>query len=67
MNDREIESLLNDAGYQYDLGAGLYVISDAIEPEYYDAEEVSGMLEIPLDDLFRWESEQRHVDETSGG
>jgi hypothetical protein len=67
MNDREIESLLHDAGYLFDLGAGLYVFSDAPDAEYYDAEEVSGMLEIPLDDLTRWESEQRHADETSAG
>ncbi len=65
MNDREIESLLTDAGYQYDLGAGLYALVDGPEAEYYDAEEISGLLEIPLDDLVRWEAEQRHADETS--
>ncbi|MGA3065719.1 MAG: hypothetical protein ABSF29_02610 [Tepidisphaeraceae bacterium] len=65
MNDTEIEGLLRDAGYQYDLAAGLYALVDGPEQEYYDAEEVSDTLEIPLDDLFRWESEQRHADETS--
>lgn len=67
MNDAEIEGLLSDAGYQFDLGAGLYALVDGPEAEYYDAEEVSNMLEIPLEDLFRWESEQRHADETSAG
>jgi len=65
MNDLEIEGLLRDAGYQYDLAAGLYALLDGPEAEYYDAEEVSDTLEIPLDDLCRWEAEQRHADETS--
>jgi hypothetical protein len=65
MNDLEIEGLLRDAGYQYDLAAGLYALLDGPEAEYYDAEEVSDTLEIPLDDLSRWEAEQRHADETS--
>jgi hypothetical protein len=56
---------LTDAGYQYDLGAGLYAMIDAQDAEYYEADEIAEMLDIPLDDLMRWESEQRHADETS--
>jgi hypothetical protein len=67
MNDLEIESLLQSAGYEYDLGAGGYVYADAEEPDFFGTEEIADSLEIPVDDLIRWEAEQRHADEIAGG
>jgi hypothetical protein len=67
MNDLEIESLLQSAGYEFDLGAGGYVMADTDEPDFFGTEEIADSLEIPLDDLIRWEAEQRHADEIAGG
>ena len=66
MNDLEIENLLSIAGYQYDLGAGGYVQEDAEESDYFGSEEIADSLEIPLDDLLRWEAQLRHADEIAG-
>jgi hypothetical protein len=66
MNDVEIESLLQGAGYQYDLGAGGYAFGDTDEADFFGTEEIADSLEIPLDDLIRWEAEQRHADEIAG-
>jgi hypothetical protein len=64
MNDVEIESLLEDAGYQFDPVAGQY-LSISSEDEAYNSEDVADTLEIPLEDLMRWEEEQRQADETA--
>lgn len=63
MNDVELESLLDDAGYRYDTIAGVFLTDTSQEVESYNAEEVADQLEIPLDDMIRWQQEQRHADE----
>lgn len=63
MNDVELESLLNDAGYRYDTIAGAFVTETPQDVETYSAEDVADQLEIPLDDMIRWQQEQRHADE----
>ncbi len=60
MNDVEIESLLTEAGYRYDPLSGRYDVLDAADgEENFPTEDVADQLEIPLDDLLRWEQEQR--------
>jgi hypothetical protein len=63
MNDVEIASLLDDAGYRYDPLAGLFFVAASRDDETYNAEDVADQLEIPLDDLIRWQQEQGHADE----
>lgn len=63
MNDVELESLLDDAGYRYDIIAGVFLTEAPQEVETYSAEDVADQLEIPLDDMIRWQQEQRHADE----
>jgi hypothetical protein len=67
MNDLEIESLLEESGFYFDLVSGLYVGPNGEEADLFDTEDVAGELEIPFDDLSRWEILQRHADETLGG
>lgn len=62
MNDPEIESLLAEAGYTYDLAIGRYVPTDDAESEGYNTEDMAGIMEIPVDDLLRWEEEQQSAD-----
>ena len=60
MNDVELESLLSEAGYQFDPVTGQYVdTSDEAGETVYDSEQVADQLEIPLEDLQRWEEEQQ--------
>lgn len=61
MLDVEIQSLLEEAGYDYDPIAGCYV-SIAGEPEEHTSEFIADQLQIPLEDLYRWELEQRRMD-----
>ncbi|MGD1278772.1 MAG: hypothetical protein ABR964_16285 [Tepidisphaeraceae bacterium] len=63
MNDLEIESLLQDAGYRFDLAAGLYIVSDGDEGDFFDTQDIADELEIPVDDLIRWEAQQRYADD----
>ncbi len=56
MNDVELESLLEEAGYRYDPVSERYVVTD--DETEYTTEEVADQLEIPLEDLVRWEAEQ---------
>ncbi len=59
MQDVELESLLEEAGYQFDVATGRYRTSDAAEQDVdYATEDVADQLEIPIDDLVRWEQEQ---------
>ena len=60
MIDQEIASLLEDAGYQFDPGTGLYrAITGAAEGEGdHSSEFIADELGIPLEDLVRWEGEQ---------
>jgi len=60
MNDIEIESLLEEAGYRYAPATGRYAFIDtaAEDAEDYATEDVADQLEIPVEDLLRWEQEQ---------
>lgn len=62
MNDVEIESLLNEAGYEYDVASRGYSPLGADEDtEVIASLDVSDELQIPLDDLLRWEEEQQRI------
>lgn len=65
MNDVEIESLLEDAGYGYDLATGQFVTASEDEAEIRSPQDVAEELEIPVDDLIRWVQEQNHTDEAT--
>jgi hypothetical protein len=59
MQDVEIESLLNEAGYRFSPATGRYEAIDAGEDELdYPTEDVADQLQIPVDDLIRWEETQ---------
>jgi hypothetical protein len=59
MQDVELESLLQEAGYQFDPISGRYMTADAAEQDVdYASEDVADQLEIPIEDLLRWEGEQ---------
>ena len=58
MNDVELESLISEAGYQFDPATGQY-IDTSDEETVYDSEQVADQLEIPLEDLQRWEEQQQ--------
>ena len=63
MNDIEIESLLTEAGYRFDPVSGRYLeLEPADDAEDYVTEEIAGQLQIPVDDLLRWEEEQSASD-----
>jgi hypothetical protein len=66
MNDLEIDSLLEDAGIQYELAAGQYIALDPQDLTDYGTQDIAEELEIPLDDLMRWEQQRRYEDETTG-
>jgi 3-polyprenyl-4-hydroxybenzoate decarboxylase len=61
MNDVELQSLLEEAGYRYMPATGRYVVADAAQEdaEDYATEDVADQLEIPVEDLLRWEQEQQ--------
>lgn len=66
MQDVEIESLLVEAGYTYNPLSGRYEIVNAnADDEVFDqsSEDVADILEIPHEDLQRWEAEQTEADE----
>jgi len=68
MNDQELASLLEEAGYQYNVGSGRYdVIAGATagEEEGHSSEFIADELGIPHEDLQRWEEEQ--IVATGGG
>lgn len=63
MQDVELESLLQEAGYVFVPTTGRYQTLDAGEGDVdYATEDIADQLEIPIDDLVRWEQEQ-----TGGG
>jgi hypothetical protein len=65
MEDVELESLIQEAGYQFDPGIGRYVVAGAGEGDVdYATEDIADQLEIPIDDLVRWE--QAMVDAAVG-
>jgi len=59
MEDVELESLIQEAGYQFDPTSGRYIVTGAAEGDVdYATEDIADQLEIPIDDLVRWEQEQ---------
>ena len=59
MQDVELESLLQEAGYTYVPATGRYQTADAAAGDVdYATEDIADQLEIPIDDLMRWEQEQ---------
>ena len=65
MQDVEIESLLQEAGYTVNPSSGLYESGQGEDTAEQDSETVADILEIPLDDLQRWEEEQQEEDRTA--
>ena len=61
MQDIEIESLLEEAGYRYVPATGRYVATLEVgaDDEDYATQDIADQLDIPIDDLLRWEQEQR--------
>ncbi len=60
MQDVELESLLQEAGYQFNPTIGRYATTDAQEQDVdYATQDVADQLEIPIEDLLRWEQEQK--------
>jgi hypothetical protein len=62
MNDLEIDSLLVQAGYLYEPVSGRYRSEagsdDESLAEDFATEDVADQLQIPVEDLLRWEEEQ---------
>ena len=59
MQDVELESLIQEAGYQFDPATGRYRTTDAADEDVdYATEDIADQLEIPIEDLLRWEQEQ---------
>jgi hypothetical protein len=59
VQDVELESLIQEAGYQFVPETGRYMTTDAAEGDSdYATEDVADQLEIPIEDLIRWEQEQ---------
>ena len=68
MQDVEIESLLTEAGYQFNTVSGRYdIVGAGEEDEVADqsSDDIADILEIPLEDLQRWESEQLEADRST--
>jgi hypothetical protein len=63
MEDVEIESLLEDAGFCYDIGAKEFVGEDSDDQdEHYTTQDIADALDIPVDDLVRWEEQRQQAD-----
>jgi hypothetical protein len=59
MQDIELEGLIQEAGYAFVPATGRYVTTDAGEADVdYASEDIADQLEIPIEDLLRWEQEQ---------
>lgn len=62
MQDIEIESLLDQAGFRYDSTSGRYFeLLDSDEAMDYVTEDIADQLAIPVDDLVRWEELQQNA------
>lgn len=66
MQDMEIESLLEDAGYRFNIVDGVYFAGDEEDGDTHGSEDVADQLEIPMEDLLRWEEQQRQADTAVG-
>jgi 3-polyprenyl-4-hydroxybenzoate decarboxylase len=59
MQEVELASLLQEAGYVFDPSTGRYQTADAVDGDVdYATEDIADQLQIPIDDLMRWEQEQ---------
>jgi hypothetical protein len=59
MQDIEIESVLNDAGYRFMTASGRYQEVDGADEDVdYPTQDIADQLAIPVEDLIRWEQEQ---------
>ncbi len=59
MEDVELESLIQEAGYQFDPTIGRYLVAGSEDGDVdYSTEDIADQLEIPIEDLIRWEQEQ---------
>lgn len=59
MQDVEIDSLLNEAGYHFSSASGRYEVAEAGDDGLdYPTEDIADQLEIPVEDLIRWEQTQ---------
>jgi hypothetical protein len=68
VQDVEIESLLQEAGYQFVPASGRYEVADGDDEGVdYPTEDIADQLDIPIDDLIRWEEEQVASSETGEG
>ncbi len=68
MQDFEIQDLLAAAGYSFNTISGRYDIVNAAEDDEVadqSSEDIADILEIPLDDLQRWEIEQVQAEQTT--
>jgi hypothetical protein len=68
MQDFEIQDLLAAAGYSFNTISGRYDIVNAAEDDEVadqTSEDIADILEIPLDDLQRWEIEQVQAERTA--
>jgi len=60
MQNIEIDSLLDQAGFRYDLTSGRYFeLLDSDEAMDYVTEDIADQLAIPVDDLVHWEEQQQ--------
>ena len=64
MIDSEIDNLLTQAGYRYDLATGRYFLDDADDD--FATEDIADELNIPLSELLNWEDRQQHRDDAVG-
>ncbi len=68
MENVEIESVLEEAGFLYDIGAHRFVSDNSEDTdECYEAQDIADALDIPLEDLARWEQLQQHRDDAMAG
>ena len=60
MNDQELASLLEDAGYQFNVESRRYnvIVGATVDETDHSSEFIADELGIPLEDLQRWEDEQ---------
>jgi hypothetical protein len=68
MQDFEIQDLLATAGYSFNTISGRYEIVNAAEDDEVadqSSDEIADILEIPIDDLQRWEIEQVQAEQAA--
>ncbi len=61
MNDSDIDRLLYDAGYRYDLATGRYCRDDGDDD--FPTEDIAEELRVNIDQLLAWEDRQQNRDD----